>query len=172
MPQIERWCDSDLEDWEYVKSANTLLIFLNLRNGEYLSKQIVWRILYLPTEISFIGYCEFELFNGRRTVWYILLSTFVSQVWHHLFEFNLLTASLKAYLESKSKMCVFSPTNANQNFVILSMCLVFVNANVNALNSSLNFTSIHPVENARMCVCGAMTSQVEFSRYRRAFRVL
>ena len=45
----------------------------------------------------------------------------------------------KAYLESKSKMCIFSLTNTNQNPVFLSLCLVFLNAQVNAPNSSLNF---------------------------------
>ena len=46
---------------------------------------------------------------------------------------------LKAYLESKLKMCVCSLTNTNQNSVVLSLCLVFLNAHVNVPNSSLNF---------------------------------
>ena len=46
---------------------------------------------------------------------------------------------LKAYLESKSKMYIFSLTNTNQNRVVLSLCLVFLNAHVNAPISSLNF---------------------------------
>ena len=45
----------------------------------------------------------------------------------------------QAYLESKSKMCIFSLTNTNQNPVVLSLCLVSLNAHPNAPNSSLNF---------------------------------
>ena len=70
--------------------------------------------------------------------------------------------TIKAYLESKSKMCIFSQTNTNPNQVVPSLCLVFLNAHANAPNSSLNFLQIFTlVENVRICVCGEMTSYVE-----------
>ena len=40
---------------------------------------------------------------------------------------------LKAYLESKSKICIISRANTNQNPVSLSLCLVSLNAHVNDL---------------------------------------
>ena len=80
----------------------------------------------------------------------------------------------EAYLESKSKMCIFLLTNRNQNPVVLSLCLVFSNAHVKKCTYFIiKFSPIFTlVENARMHVFGEMTSQVEFSRYRWVFRVL
>ena len=46
---------------------------------------------------------------------------------------------VEAYLESKSKMCIISHANTNQNLVSLSLSLVSLNAHVNVPNSSLDF---------------------------------
>ena len=40
----------------------------------------------------------------------------------------------KAYLESISKMYIFSPTDTNLNPIVPSLCLVFLNAHLNVHN--------------------------------------
>ena len=60
--------------------------------------------------------------------------------------------SFKAYLESNFKMYIFLLTNTNQNPVVLSLCLVFLNAHVNAHNSSLNFRQYSLSQKMQECV--------------------
>ena len=70
----------------------------------------------------------------------LMLQIYCTELYHSMiFCMNNINMLLKAYLESKSKMCIFSLANTNQNPVVLSLCLVFLNAQINAPNSSLNF---------------------------------
>ena len=57
-------------------------------------------------------------------------------LWQNFSVTELLFVLLKAYLESKSKMCIVSLTNIDQNPIALLLCLVFLNAHANGPNSS------------------------------------
>ena len=117
--------------WLFVITYETLFLFnfvkvLLRKYANYLDAMPSTHCGWVDTDI-----CEGHFSNDCRSpmTWFDH-----SSLWFR----RLVNECFKAYLESKSKMCVFSLTNTNQNFVVLSLCLVSLNPQAIASNSSLN----------------------------------